>query len=122
MKTGWLINPTDKTITPASYETWREIAPLISCQHFDVARTSIGDIYVDDEGMTNADKYFQIDNRTLAGNGLLMGGCDIDGETLSSTKTLAEIKKAIRFGEVIKINDKLGFLACLPKFGLYPLD
>ena len=81
-----LIDPRTQTVTPLEINDWRDIAPALECDLFDVVqiRPNVS-VYVDDEGLYKDDQcFFQLIHypQPLAGRGLVLG---FDPETGDST-------------------------------------
>lgn len=94
-----LINATDKTVTPVEYNgDYRTIYDHIGCELFDVVYAEVGghkvSIFVDDEGLLNAPQaFFLLPGwpQPLAGNALVLGDVDEEGETLGLPDEVTDI-------------------------------
>ena len=97
-----LINPITKTITSVEHTGGlKSIYNLLDCRTVDVARFDNlhGDvIYIDDEGLYVNDCFFLVDGfpTPLAGLGLLVG-INWEGDDITPTTTLDEIKRKVKF-------------------------
>jgi hypothetical protein len=91
MTNAWVINPTLKTIEPVDCQLGdiHDMYRLIECDCFDAVRVQIASLdctaWVDDEGALKEPEdqhccFFA--GAHLAGNILLTGGADIEGNTL----------------------------------------
>lgn len=93
---AYLINSKLKTITPVDYNgDYESIYTHIGCDLFDVVYAEVGEhkigVYVDDEGLlNNPQHFFMLEgwSQPLAGNGLVLGGLDEEGETLAAPDDL----------------------------------
>jgi hypothetical protein len=99
--TGFLIDPAARSIAPWPYNgDWQTIAPAIRIGQspFTIVEIDDGDvIYVDDEGLLKPlDWFFAIKgaHQPFAGCGLVLGSDD-EGETVSASITLQELKRRI---------------------------
>lgn len=83
---AFLIDPATRTITETTISSWRDIAPALECDLFDVVQIGPNvSVYVDDEGLFKDDQcFFQLIHypQPLAGKGLVLG---FDPETGDST-------------------------------------
>ena len=96
---GILINPFDETIKEAVYTgDYREIYDLVECRTFDCVYLDNREVlYIDDEGLlVDETRSFTINNRVLAGKGLILGS-DKDGETADVGLTLQMVKDMVQF-------------------------
>ena len=90
-----LIDPQTETVTETSITSWRDIAPAIDAQLFDVV--NIDDfrhsIYVDDEGLyTKIYRFAYVGyHQWLMGKGLIMGFDEDTGDSTDCTLTIAEV-------------------------------
>lgn len=101
MSKGILIDAVNRTVTEIEvgglddmYEAMRVDLVTIGCQ-----LDEINDIFVDDEGLLKSPEhffYYEGAHQPFAGSGLVLGK-DAEGETVSTTKTLAEIKAKVKF-------------------------
>ena len=99
--TGFLLDPHELSISPVSLPaTWKSIAPAIDADLFDVVRVDASHVlYVDDEGLFKADRAYTVWHgypNVLAGKLLLLGTTQ-DGETISATWTLEQVRAAVGF-------------------------
>jgi len=98
-----LIDTKNKEVREVEHDdTLKNIYELVGCSTFDVQRIdNINSIYVDDEGLfVNPQRYFKyqgdLNSIDLAGNGLVLG-VDHEGNSISPTLTLEEVKEAVTF-------------------------
>ena len=98
-----LINPFDKTVTEVQLTSdFRDIQKAIKAEWFTTVRISRRDyIYVDDEGLLkdlSTQAFFIHTNypQPLAGIGCVLG-CDEEGESMDTTLTLEQVKRAVVF-------------------------
>jgi|TARA_R100000935_G_C2787784_1_gene144557 SAM-dependent methyltransferase len=94
-----LINPKEQTIKEVEYKgDFKEIYSLVDCNTFDcVYLDNVEVLYVDDEGLYVTDnRFFSINSRVLAGNGLLLGS-DAEGETIGTGLTLQMVKDMVEW-------------------------
>ena len=98
-----LIDVKNKEVKEVEHDdTLKQIYNFVDCATFDVLRLDgVNGIYVDDEGLFVEDQLFFTyhgDNysHTLAGNGLILG-VDSEGNSISPTITIKEVKEAIDF-------------------------
>ena len=98
-----LIDTKNKEVREVEHDdTLKNIYELVGCSTFDVQRIdNINSIYVDDEGLfVNSQRYFKyqgdLNSIDLAGNGLVLG-VDHEGNSISPTLTLEEVKEAVTF-------------------------
>ena len=93
---AYLINSETKTITPVDYNgDYNTIYTHIGCDLFDVVYANINEhrisVFVDDEGLLKNPQHFFIlkgYGQPLAGNGLVLGDVDEEGETLAAPDDL----------------------------------
>lgn len=110
-----LIDPFDRNITEVEYSgDFKEIYQHIDCQLFDVVRIDrTNSIFVDDEGLISgkAQAFFKIDGypEPLAGKGLMLGADD-EGESISPSLTLNEVRGMVDFVVPVRINGQIVFL------------
>ncbi len=95
---GILINPFDETIKEVNIlGNAEDVYLLTECSTFDVvALSDKDDLYVDDEGLLKDNRYFTIYGKPLAGKSLIMGHDD-EGNTVSTTLSLQEIKDVVEW-------------------------
>lgn len=80
----------------------QDIYKQLECDLFEVVRLdNENDLYVDEEGLLKVNKeckFFSIDGypQTLVGNGLIMSHGNM-GETLSTSLTVDEVRKRVKF-------------------------
>lgn len=97
-----LINVKNKEIKEVEHDnTLKSIYEHVECKTFDVVRIDdINSIFVDDDGLVNSDLYFRYfansSSATLAGNGLILG-VDDEGESISPTISVEEVKDSVHF-------------------------
>ena len=94
-----VINPFDETIEEAIYlGHYKEIYSFLECRTFDCVYLDNREVlYIDDEGLlVNETRYFTINNRVLAGKGLILGS-DKDGETADVGLTLQMVKDMVEW-------------------------
>lgn len=87
-----LIDPKTQTITPLEINDWRDIAPALECDLFDVVSVDPNvSIYVDDEGLYVQDQgFFYMPSaypHPLAGKALVLGTTS-DGDSTDCPVTL----------------------------------
>lgn len=107
-----LIDPENRSFTEIEYSgDYRDIYEYIDADTFDVVYSRFGDIFVDDEGLLKEPEYFfEIDgvDQPLAGKGLLFGRADDEGNSTSSTMTIDDLEKVVRFTTRQKLIASLG--------------
>lgn len=101
MHTAYLIDPTECTVTPVTYNgDYKQISKHLGCDYFDVVRISDNDaIFVDDEGLLKDGQHFFAHPDypdPLAGRGLVLG-TDDEGESVSPKVTLERLRSQIRW-------------------------
>lgn len=109
MKKGILIDVKNKTITEVEVianEQGSELPSIyghLGCSIFEVVNIDHeNDIYVDEEGIMNMNDetgFFQVEGypQPLAGNGLVLGFNDEDGDSKDTTLSVEEIKSRVKF-------------------------
>lgn len=114
--TAILIDPFTRTVTQVEWNGhYKQIAELIDCQLYDVARINRnGDgIFVDDEGLLKGEQnFFVFDGypNPLAGKGLLLG-TDAEGNSITPHITLDEARRRTTFGDLVETALGVAFLA-----------
>lgn len=96
---GILINPHEETITEVEYSgNYKEIYSLIDCRTFDCVYLDNREVlYIDDEGLlVDETRYFTINNRVLAGKGLILG-TDREGESADVGLTLQMVQDMVQW-------------------------
>ena len=109
---AYLINSETKTITPVDYNgDYKTIYTHIGCDLFDIVYAESGghriSVFVDDEGLlNNPQHFFMLDGwaQPLAGNGLVLGDADEDGETLAAPDDL-DLSPTITFLSLQQVRD-----------------
>lgn len=109
---AYLINSETKTITPVDYNgDYKTIYTLIGCDLFDIVYAESGghriSVFVDDEGLlNNPQHFFMLDGwaQPLAGNGLVLGDADEEGETLAAPDDL-DLSPTITFLSLQQVRD-----------------
>ena len=109
---AYLINSETKTITPVDYNgDYKTIYMLIGCDLFDIVYAESGghriSVFVDDEGLlNNPQHFFMLDGwaQPLAGNGLVLGDADEEGETLAAPDDL-DLSPTITFLSLQQVRD-----------------
>lgn len=109
---AYLINSETKTVTPVEYNgDYKTIYTHIGCDLFDIVYAEFGghklSIFVDDEGLLNSPKHFFLMDgwaQPIAGNGLILGDVDEEGETLAAPDDL-EIAPSIIFLDLEQIRE-----------------
>jgi hypothetical protein len=103
MKRGILVDVAKLTVREVQFNGLKDMYRLIDCDL--VECVSYGkdlDVWVDEEGLLKNDGkgFFMLPSypQPLKGNGLLTGGVDEDGETVSCTMSLEDAAKLITFG------------------------
>ena len=94
-----LINSELKTVTPVDYNGgYTTIYKHIGCDLFDVVYAKVGkhrvSIFVDDEGLLkNPQHFFMLPgmDQPIAGNGLVLGEADEQGETMALPEAVDSI-------------------------------
>jgi hypothetical protein len=103
-----LIDPVARSFTEVDYNgDWKTISTHLGCHNFDVVFTDVGDVYVDDEGLFQANQsFFVIEGCTpLAGRGLVFGHVDEEGDSTAATVTIDELVKKVTFMDAKKVMD-----------------
>jgi hypothetical protein len=107
-----LIDPTAKTVTEHDHDgNWKTIAPAIGCDTFDVIFTSVGDIYVDDEGLLKSPQFFwKLDtmHTPIAGKGLVFGFADEEGDSTASEISIERLLEKLDFYTFADVADTWG--------------
>ena len=109
---AYLINSETKTITPVDYNgDYKTIYTHIGCDLFDIVYAESGghriSVFVDDEGLlNNPQHFFLLDGWAdpLAGNGLVLGDADEEGETLAAPDDL-DLSPTITFLSLQQVRD-----------------
>ena len=109
---AYLINSETKTITPVDYNgDYKTIYTHIGCDLFDIVYAESGghriSVFVDDEGLlNNPQHFFMLDGwaQPLAGNGLVLGDADEEGETLAAPDDL-DLSPTITFLSLQQVRD-----------------
>ena len=100
---GILIDPKEKSLSYVEYDgNYRSIYPLIDADTFDIVYiTETETIFVDDEGLHKNPRYFFVyeNSQPLAGKGLILG-TNSNGDSVSTTLTIEDIKDKITFKEM----------------------
>src|SRR5438270_10864874 len=95
-----LIDATNGTITDVEIEpTLEKIYELVGCKYIEAVRWALPDhtIYVDEEGMLRpVEHWFSVNGQCLAGNGLVVGPPDADGDETSCSLTADEVRAVTR--------------------------
>jgi len=90
-----LIDPTEKTVTETSITNWRDIAPVIDADLFDVVSVDNfrHSIFVDDEGLyTKTDFFAYLDYpQPLVGKALVLGYDQDTGDSTDCTLTIEQV-------------------------------
>lgn len=113
--TGYLIDPTKKTITPVEYSgDYQDIYKLCDYSIFATATLERnGDtVYVDDEGLLTVNddsRFFTYEgyHSPLCGKGLILGLNRATGESISPKTSIDIIKKKIKFYTLAEIREFL---------------
>lgn len=116
-----LINPAERSFTEVHFASWREIAPLLGCDLFDVARFDGCSAYVDDEGLLKEPEdilWTVFDGRPLAGSLLLVGEPDDEGNDTDCPLPIEEVERRAFFG---RPHDPEAFVASLLRVDFVPL-
>lgn len=113
-----LIDPADRSFTEVHFSTWKEIAPLLGCELFDVVRFDGCSAYVDDEGLLKDPsdiRWTVFDGRPLAGSLLLVGHPDEEGADTDCPLSVEDAEMRGGFGRPL---DPEAFVASLlaPQF------
>jgi hypothetical protein len=109
---AYLIDSETKTITPVDYNgDYKTIYTHIGCDLFDIVYAESGghriSVFVDDEGLlNNPQHFFMLDGWAdpLAGNGLVLGDADEEGETLAAPDDL-DLSPTITFLSLQQVRD-----------------
>ena len=109
---AYLIDSETKTITPVDYNgDYKTIYTHIGCDLFDIVYAESGghriSVFVDDEGLLkNPQHFFLLDGwaQPLAGNGLVLGDADEEGETLAAPDDL-DLSPTITFLSLQQVRD-----------------
>tara|TARA_R110000822_G_scaffold117943_1_gene250487 strand:- start:76 stop:423 length:348 start_codon:yes stop_codon:yes gene_type:complete len=109
---AYLINSETKTVTPVDYNgDYKTIYTLIGCELFDIVYAQVDEhklnIFVDDEGLlNNPQHFFMLDGwaHPLAGNGLVLGDVDEEGETLAAPDDL-DLSPTVTFFDLQQTRD-----------------
>jgi hypothetical protein len=103
MKRGILVDVAKLTVREVQFNGLKDMYRLIDCDM--VECVSYGkdlDVWVDEEGLLKNDGkgFFMLPSypQPFKGNGLLTGGVDENGETVSCTMSLEDAAKLITFG------------------------
>ena len=100
MYIGYKIDVTLKTVEPITINSWKDIAPALNCDLFDLVNISETDgIFVDDEGFLKPQVgYFVFEGYpgVLAGHGIV-SGTDEAGESIAPTLTIEQVRAKIIF-------------------------
>ena len=104
MRKGILIDVKNETIEFVLIEKGiQPIYDVVECGTFEVVNINdSNDIYVDEEGLlylTNETKFFQFGEgrQPIAGNGLILGYNQINGESIDTNITIEEVKDKVKF-------------------------
>jgi len=104
MKKGILIDVKNETIEFVLIEKGiQPIYEVVECDTFEVVNINdSNDIYVDEEGLlnlTNESKFFQFGEgrQPIAGNGLILGYNQINGDSIDTNLTIEEVKDKVKF-------------------------
>lgn len=101
---GLLIDVHNRTVTEVEYSDLDSIYTLVKCELITTGGEYRGHtVYVDDEGLLKDPKeFFQWPGYPdwLAGNGLLVGPVDAEGETTDITLDPREMKALINFRHI----------------------
>lgn len=102
MKRGILIDVVNKTLREVEFKNLIDMYRLIDCDIVEcVSYGKDADVWVDEEGLLkNDDKgFFMLHTypQPIKGNGLITGGCDDEGSTKSSTMSLEDAAKIVKF-------------------------
>lgn len=95
-----LINAETRSFSTVEIKSWKDIAPAIGAELFEIVTIEQNDaLYVDEEGlMKPQDNFILYDGypQPLAGNALVLG-TDDEGESTDPKNTLEFLKGKIRF-------------------------
>ncbi len=104
MKKGILIDVKNETIEFVLIEKGiQPIYDVVECETFEVVNINdSNDIYVDEEGLlnlTNESKFFQFGEgrQPIAGNGLILGYNQTNGDSIDTNLTIEEVKDKVKF-------------------------
>lgn len=111
---AYLINSELKTVTPVDYSgDYKTIYTLIGCELFDIVYAEAGghtlSIFVDDEGLlNNPQNFFMLEGwaHPLAGNALVLGDVDEEGETLAAPDDL-DLSPKVTFWDLEQTRQRL---------------
>lgn len=103
-----LIDPEKQTVEELEFMgNYTDIQNIIGCRCFttlNLGGETNDAVFVDDEGLFHDSGYvFTIEGRPLVGKGLIMG-CDDEGESISTTVSLEEVRYKVRFRGECTIN------------------
>lgn len=103
MVNAYLIDAQNFTVEQVTYADWKEIAPLIGADYFDVVRIQQNHIlYVDDEGLLKNIRHgFIWQDRELVGNALIVGTTQ-DGRDRDCDLSIEEIQKSLTFFRIME--------------------
>ena len=101
-----LVDSKKRTFTDVEFDgNWKTIGPMIGCRLFTVVSGLPGgdDIFIDDEGLLTCDAettFFKLPwyPSPLAGNGLILGGPDDEGESTDATHDAAYYRSQLKAG------------------------
>jgi len=107
-----LINSTEKTITEVDYDgNYRSIYTHIGCDLFDLVYVDGGSMFVDDEGLLKNPQHFFMwkgMGQPLAGNALILGESDDDGESTECKLSLWDIMSQVVFMDREEVDEIVG--------------
>lgn len=113
---AFLINPTTQTITEVEQNGLHDLYNLISCQTVTAVPVESGSsdtVYVDDNALsvTPQPPVFQINGYKLAGNGVVVGITDEDGEDTEPNISLEGLQRKVTFLGDVEIDDEIELFA-----------
>jgi hypothetical protein len=108
----YLIDPYAKTIEPITIDKSQglnDYYKYLSCRSFDIVQLNeSNDVYVDDEGLLSIPPmamFFSWEGsyQPYAGKGIVMGFNDDDGETISASISIEELREKIKFHTLAEV-------------------
>lgn len=100
MNKAYLIDSTNRVITPIEVGDYRDLQKKIGCDLFCVGATLPNEdtLYVDDEGLINGtETSFLFQGRLLMGNGVLLGTNPDSGDSENVKTSLESLSRMVTF-------------------------
>ncbi len=109
-----LIDAVERTVNEVEYDGLLESAyKMLRCELVDIVSLpgTESDLIVDDEGLLTSDgddsPFFVLPNGwVFAGSGLVVGGCDDNGEVTSTTIDDSDVRNVVRFATRKQLRDE----------------